>query len=358
MKRLHQIRQKIDAVDVQLLRLLSQRGKLAVSIAEIKKKKGRAVLVPSREQHIFDRIASLNHGPYKTSALLAIFREIISATRALEAPIRVCYLGPKATFTHMAAERFFGSSADFIPLPGIQSVFEEVAKHHDDYGVVPIENSTEGVVNHTLDMFSHSTLSVCGEVVLRVNHHLLSGLTDLKKVRWIYSHPHALAQCRNWLALNLPHARFREVDSTALAARKASLDRYSAAIASEIASRVYKIPILKTQIQDQSQNFTRFLVIGHHGAKKTGRDKTSIMFVARDEVGALYRILGVFARANVNLSKIESRPLKRRAWEYMFFADLDGHVEDGRIDRALKKVRRECSYFQLLGSYPVSRTFN
>lgn len=358
MKYLDQIRRQIDSIDEDLIRLLSKRGRLATEVGRIKKEKGKPIYVPSREKVVFDRIVSLNRGPYKTESLLAIFREIISATRALEAPIRVCYLGPEATFTHMAAEIYFGSSADFISLPGIQVIFEEVAKSHEDYGVVPIENSTEGVVNHTLDMFSHSTLSVCGEVVLRVNHHLLSGLTDLKRVKWIYSHPHALAQCRNWLALNLPHARFQEVDSTALAARKASLDRYSAAIASEIASRVYKIPILKTQIQDQSQNFTRFLVIGHHGAKKTGRDKTSILFVAHDEVGALYRILGVFARANVNLSKIESRPLKKRAWEYMFFADLDGHVEDGRIDRALKKVRRECSYFQLLGSYPVSRTFN
>ena len=227
-------------------------------------------------------------------------------------------------------------------------------KGHSDYGVVPIENTTEGVVSHTLDLFADFSLQVCAEVVVRVSHHLLSAQPDLKKIKKVYSHPHALAQCRQWLVLNIPQAFLKETESTAQAALKASHEKNTAAIASAIASSVYGLPIVKKEIQDQPHNFTRFLVIGNHAAGPTGRDKTSILFTIRDEVGGLHKVLAPLAEAGVNLTKIESRPLKKKAWEYMFFADLDGHMEEPLIAAALDEVKRKCVVFKIIGSYPKS----
>lgn len=351
-------RKKIDHIDSQILNLLSARGKLAKEIGYFKKSKGGAVYVPDREKLIFNRLSRINRGPYKTESILSIFREIISATRSLEAPLRITYLGPMATFTHMAAVKYFGSSAELTPANGISMIFEEVEKGHTDYGVVPIENTTEGVVSHTLDMFTSSTLKVCAEIVLKVTHHLLSVESGLKAIKEVYSHPHALAQCRGWLLTHLPQAKLREVESTARAAQIAACKRGAAAIASEIASSVYGLPILKKTIQDQSKNYTRFLVIGEHDSKPTGDDKTSILFIAKDEVGALYKILEPFYRQKVNLNKIESRPLKSKAWEYVFFVDIDGHYEDRRVAKTLELVKKKCALFQVLGSYPKSPILN
>lgn len=355
MKKLVQYRRRIDAVDRQILKLLSERGRVAKSIGRIKSGSGKTVHVPSREKHIYDRLVKLNKGPYKSEAVLSVFKEIVSATRALEAPLKVSYLGPKATFTHMAAVMHFGSQAEMVPAKGIQAIFRAVDRGTSDYGVVPIENSTEGVVSHTLDLFVDSPLKVCAEVVVRVSHHLLSGDPHLSRIKKVYSHPHALAQCRNWLLSKLPGVVLREVDSTALAAQKAVREKHSAAIASSIASSVYGLPILEKEIQDHSQNFTRFLVIGDHISNKTGHDKTSVLFTIRDEVGGLHKILAPLARARINLTKIESRPLKKKAWEYMFFVDLDGHIRENRIIRALESVKKKCVFFQVLGSYPKSR---
>ncbi|HBF13457.1 MAG TPA: prephenate dehydratase [Deltaproteobacteria bacterium] len=353
-EKIDQYRNKIDSIDDQILKLLSKRGECALAIGKLKGKEGAAIHVPAREKNIFDRLIQTNPGPYKPEGIQSIFREIISATRAVEAPVRVAFLGPEATFTHMAAVKYFGSSSQMLPVKSIQAIFEDVEKGHSDYGVVPIENSSEGVVSHTLDMFANSNLKVCGEMVLRVSHHLLSHETDLNAIKVVYSHPQALAQCRNWLANHLPHVVLKETESTAMAAKLAAEENGVAAIASEIAASVYQLPVLEQSIQDQTQNYTRFLVIGTHAAGKTGGDKTSILFVARDEVGALYKILGPLAKAKVNLSKIESRPLKKKAWEYMFFVDLDGHAEDKRIAKALEEVKKRCSIFKILGSYPKS----
>ncbi|MDO8519630.1 MAG: prephenate dehydratase [Deltaproteobacteria bacterium] len=354
MKSLEALRKKIDDIDSQILTLLSERGKVAQLIGKIKKEGAAAVHVPSREKKVFDRVAKANQGPYKTESVIAIFREIISATRALEAPLKISYLGPAATFTHMAAVSHFGSSAEMVPTSGIQAIFDDVEKGHSDYGVVPIENTTEGVVSHTLDLFADFSLQVCAEVVVRVSHHLLSAEADLQKIKKVYSHPHALAQCRMWLSRNIPHAVLKETESTAAAAQKAAHEKGAAAIASSIASSVYGLPIAKKEIQDQPHNFTRFLVIGSHAAEPTGRDKTSILFTIRDEVGGLHKVLAPLAEAGVNLTKIESRPLKKKAWEYMFFVDLDGHVNDSTISSALDQVKKMCVVFKIIGSYPKS----
>ncbi len=356
MSSLENLRTTIDKLDRQLLKLLSERGEAAKAIGEIKKLKGEAILVPSREQFIYDQLARLNKGPYNNGAILSIFREIISATRALEAPLKISYLGPQATFTNMAAVKLFGSSAEFVAEKGIANVFAEVERDRSDYGVVPIENSTEGVVNHTLDLFVDSSVKICGEIVLRIDQHLLSRQDDLKKIKVVYSHSQALAQCRRWLAENLPHAKLKEVESTALAAKKAVTEKNSAAIASELAASFYGLRIVKREIQDLVRNYTRFLVVGRHEVKKTGKDKTSILFVAKDKPGILFKILAPLAKAKINLTKIESRPLKKKAWEYMFFVDLDGHHDDPKIARALAQLEDLCSLFKVLGSYPLSRS--
>jgi chorismate mutase/prephenate dehydratase len=348
------LRERIDGLDRALLKLISRRGALAKRIGTIKKKRGEGVYVPSREKQIFDRLTKINDGPYRDASVFAIFREIISATRALEEPTRVAFLGPVATFTHMAAVRHFGSSATFCAQSGIAEVFSEVEKAHADYGVVPVENSTEGVVNYTLDKFVESDLKICSEIIIPVAHNLLSAEADLARVRRVYSHPQALSQCRQWLALNLPRAELKEADSTSSAARRIAREKGAAAIASRFAADMYGLNILASDIQDQVKNFTRFLVIGGQEAGRTGNDKTSLAFVAKDRAGVLYRLLRPLAEAKINLTKIESRPLKKRAWEYMFFVDLDGHVSERRIMKALAGLREECESFKILGSYPKS----
>ncbi|MBI2339970.1 MAG: prephenate dehydratase [Deltaproteobacteria bacterium] len=355
MNKIGRLRKKIDAIDRKMLALLSERGKVAQGIGKMKREKGAGVLVPSREQSIYDRLSRFNKGPYRREAVLSIFREIISATRALEAPLRISYLGPEATFTHMAAVRHFGSSAEFVPEAGIENIFAAVTRGESDFGVVPIENSTEGVVSHTLDLFVDSDLSISSEEVLKIAHHLLSREEGIGRIDRVYSHPHAIAQCRNWLMTHLPNVPVKEMESTAAAAKRAAGERHSAAIASEFASSRYGLPVRAREIQDQPQNFTRFLIIGRQPPRRTGRDKTSILFMTRDEVGILHQILGSFARQKINLTKIESRPLKKRAWEYMFFADLDGHLSERRIARALSEVQKKCTFFKILGSYPKSR---
>lgn len=355
LNRLKSIRARIDAVDRKILDLLCERGQAAQEIGRLKKAHRLPIHAPSREQIIYDRLGRLNHGPHKTESILSIFREIISATRALETPLKVSFLGPDATFTHMAAVQCFGLSADFVPETGIQNVFAEVEKKRSDAGVVPVENSTEGIISHTLDLFVDSPLRISSEIVLRIRHHLLSREEKLEKIRRVYSHPHALAQCRNYLLSHLPGAVLKEVDSTSAAAKKAASERGSAAIASELASSRYGTPIQARDIEDSTQNYTRFLVIGWQKASRTGRDKTSILFVTKDKPGILFQVLSPIARARINLSKIESRPLKRKAWEYMFFMDLDGHIEEKRVARALTAVERRCSFFKILGSYPKSR---
>ena len=348
------LRQQIDDVDLKILKLISDRGNLASEIGKLKHKDGKNILVPSREKLVLDRIIKNNPGPYKTEALLAIYRELISVTRALEAPLKISYLGPEATYTHMATSRYFGSSVDTIAETSILSIFEEVERGHTDYGVVPIENSTEGVVNLTLDQCVETSLKVCAEIILKITHCLLSK-EKLSNIKTVYSHPQALAQCRQWVARHLPKASVFETGSTTLAVIKALEEKGAAAIASEMASNVYKLPLLYKGVQDQHENYTRFWVMGHHDAQKTGHDKTSLLFIVSDKAGALHHILGPVAEAKINLTKIESRPLKKKAWQYVFFMDLEGHESDPKIAKVLPKIKKQCQFFKVLGSYPKSR---
>lgn len=352
--RIKNFRRQIDDIDARLLGLLSRRGALAKRIGALKKAAGSKVYVPAREKQILERLSKLNRGPFHDISLHAIFREVISATRALENPTNVAFLGPEATFTHMAAVAQFGLGAHFLPQVNIATVFSEVEKGHADFGVVPVENSTEGVVNYTLDKFVESDLKICSEIIITVAHHLLSLETDKAKIRRVYSHPQALAQCRGWLGLNLPGVELKETESTANAAKRVVGEPYAAAIASSFASDMFGLNVLVRNIQDQAKNFTRFLVIGREASDCTGDDKTSIVFIAKDQVGILYRLLKPLADAHVNLTKIESRPLKSKAWEYMFFVDMEGHLGDKKIQVALKKLQGKCEFFKILGSYPKS----
>jgi chorismate mutase/prephenate dehydratase len=346
-------RARIDDIDRQLLRLLNQRAELSLEIGRAKRESGEAVLVPEREQEILEELARLNPGPLSGGAVRSIWSEILSASRGLQRPFRVAYFGPQGTYTHLAALRHFGSSAEFLPVRGISEVFEEVERGRADVGVVPIENSSEGVVNHTLDGLIDSELLISGEASLEIHHNLLSLAANLDAVKRVFSHPQALAQCRGWLGRHLPDAEVVEMQSTSTAVEQAVLDTATAAVASELAGHLYRVPVLCDRIEDYANNVTRFLVMGRRAAGRTGRDKTSILFSIRDEVGTLYRILEPFATARLSLTKIESRPTRRRPWEYVFFVDFQGHRDDPVTQGVLAAVRERCLFLKVLGSYPV-----
>lgn len=351
-KSLQSHREKIDGLDAKILELLSKRGKEVQAIGRIKQKQGSSFHIPEREALVLQRLRRLNQGPFEARAIEGIFREVLSASLALEAPLKVAYLGPEATYTHLAAIRKFGIATQFLPQTTPREVFEEVVNSRVDYGIVPIENSTEGVVTHTLDLFMEFTLTICGEIQMEINHNLLSKAKDLSKIREVYAHPQALAQCRHWLEENLPKAALKPADSNAKGAQLAAKEKGAAAIASDYAAKLYHLGIVRKHIEDYPNNFTRFLVIGRRATSPTGCDKTSIMFSTKDEPGVLFRLLRPLADQKINLTKIESRPLKKRAWEYVFFIDLDGHQEDPEIREVLRQMENECSFFQVLGSYP------
>jgi len=358
MSSLAELRRKIDKIDEQLLKLLNQRAKIVRQIGKLKADKQVQPLAPEREREIYDRLERLNkelgaHFPQEGVAL--VFREIISASRSLEAPLQVAYLGPPATFTHMACMQHFGLSTGYVPVGSIREVFNEVERGRAQYGVVPIENSTEGVVNHTIDMFIDSPLKISGEVLQEVTHHLLSQSGKMDKIKRVYSHPHAIAQCRGWLEANLPGVPAREVYSTARAAELCKEEPAAAAIASELAARMYGLQVVKRRIEDNPNNFTRFLVIGLQSTPPSGHDKTSLMFSIKDRIGALYDMLRIFAEHGINLTKIESRPSKKKAWEYVFFVDLEGHADDPTVGRALDALKGQCLFIKILGSYPAAK---
>ncbi len=349
---IEEFRRKIDAIDSQILELLNRRAEIVVRVGEEKAKGNMAYHSPQREEEIIDRLTRENRGPFPGRGVKAVYREILSACLALEQALKVAYLGPQATFTHMACMKRFGLLAEYVPLRGIGEVFNEVGKGKADYGVVPVENSTEGVVSHTLDLFVDSDLTICGEVLMEVSHHLLSKGGEKGQIIKIYSHPHAIAQSRKWLETNMPSIALFEVASTAAAAELASQDETAAAIASELAGRLYDLKVVAARIEDSPYNFTRFLVIGQQPCSATGQDKTSILFTIRDRVGALYRMLEPFAQNQINLTKIESRPSRYRVWEYIFYVDFEGHVEDALVQAALERLREECLFLKVLGSYP------
>jgi len=356
LKEIEKLRKEIDDVDDKILELLNKRAGVVIEISHIKRNEKAKFYSPEREREILERLASLNKGPFPNDTLRVIYREILSASLSLEGPLKVSCLGPMATFTHLAALRHFGSSASFLPVESIRAVFDAVESGKAEFGVVPIENSNEGVISSTLDLFMDSDLKVSAEVMLEVSHNLLSKSGDKAKIRKIFSHPQATAQCRRWIESNLPGIPILESTSTAKAAELASQDDEAAAIASELAAKVYDLHFVEKNIGDSRHNFTRFLVISKEYPPKTGKDKTSIMFSIKDRPGALHDILYPFKKANINLTKIESRPSRRRAWDYIFFVDMEGHIDDKKVKKAIESIKDNCLYVKILGSYPYGGT--
>jgi chorismate mutase/prephenate dehydratase len=348
------LRKKIDKIDEHILELLSERARLSLSIGRAKSKRGVSVYVPDRENKIYKRLVALNKGPLSDDSLKAIYREIMSGSLRLEKPLEITYLGPPFTFTHLAALKKFGSSVEYVACNSITDIFVEVERNRADYGVVPIENSIEGAVNHTLDMLIDSPLKICSEVYLEISHNLLSKGSNLKKIKRVYSNLQVFGQCRLWLESNIPGVELREVSSTTKAAEIAVNDKNSAAIGSLMAARKYGLRVVAKSIEDVSHNITRFLVIGRTLTKPTKNDKTSIMFSVKDKIGALHDTLTPFKKNRINLTKIESRPSKRRHWEYYFFVDLEGHYEDKKVRKALLELKSECLHLKILGSYPIA----
>ncbi len=350
--RLAKLRKKVDSIDSRIVDLLAKRADVTKGIGGLKAKDSSSVYAPDREKYIYERILKLNKGEIPDDAMKAIYREIMSASLALERSLNIAYLGPELTFTHLAALKKFGSSLGYTGCNTIGDVFAEVEHSRSDYGVVPIENSIEGAVNHTLDMFVDSDLKICSEVYMEISHNLLSKVRNTSKIKKIYSNPQVFGQCRIWLESEAPHAELLEVSSTAKAARIVSESASSACIASLKAGEKYNLNVLARGIEDFSHNTTRFLVIGKRDANPTTGDKTSIMASIKDKVGALHDMLVPFKRHRINLTKIESRPSKIRPWEYYFFIDLEGHHSDKRVGRALADLKREAAYLKILGSYP------
>lgn len=360
MSKLPALRRRIDALDDRLLALLNERAGVvkAVYAEKLKQAKGGSVaaFVPGREAEILRRLSAKNKGPFPAEGIGPVYREVISACRSLETLPRVAFFGQPGSHTHQAAMGVFGSQAEFVPLVGIPGVFEEVEQGRCEFGLVPVENSTEGVINHTLDLFVDSTLKVCSEISPIIRNHLLSAGSDLRKVKRVLSHPQPLAQCRRWLAMNLPLAKQESASTTSVAAQMAAKDRSgrTAAIATELAARLYNLKTLARNIQDQSDNTTRFFVIGRTLAQPTGKDKTSVMLSIRDKVGALASVLKPFEKHKVNLTSIESRPSRRKAWDYYFFIDFHGHQDAPRVQRLLKDLGRQVAQLKVLGSYPAA----
>lgn len=350
---LDQLREAIDKTDDELLELLNRRARLVKEVGEAKKREGVAsYYVPERERAIIDRLKSNNSGPFPDGAVRPVFQEVISACLSMQAGVSVAYLGPEATFTHQAVKRHFGTSARSVPCGSITAVFDEVARGGVDHGVIPVENSTEGVVSHTLDSFIGSGLKISAEILVPIEQCLLvrRGLKE-SQIERVYSHPQALAQCRGWLQANLSNAALVDTASTADAARSAHSDPAGAAIAAELAARVYNLEVLRQPIQDKGDNATRFLVVGQHEPPPSGEDKTTVLMVLPDSAGALYEVLRPLSEAGINLTKIESRPSKKRAWDYIFFLDLDGHHEEPHIAKTLAQLAGHCQLLQVLGSY-------
>jgi chorismate mutase / prephenate dehydratase len=347
------LRKKIDQIDEKVVRLLNDRASVALRIGHDKRLNNEEIYVPSREQEILQRVSQLSrHGPLSEQAIRSVFREVIGACRSLEEPLKIAFFGVEASYSHLAAREKFGPIATFMSTASIGEVFQEVRQGRASFGVVPIENSTEGVVAHTLDLLVDSELRIADEIFLSIHHNLLSQSGRSEDIRKVVSHPQALAQCRNWLGRHLPKATVEEVASTAHAAIMAAGDPTAGAISSSLAREIYALQVVAANIEDQSTNITRFLVIGDKDSKPGKNDKTSLVFSVKDEPGVLHRMLEPFAKSRINLSKIESRPIKNKPWEYLFFLDLKGHKEEPRVKKAIKALEANCVFLKILGSYP------
>ena len=351
-KNLRKLRRQIDCIDKELISLLNNRAKVAWQIGKIKNIHGESPYSPERETEVINKATSLNKGPLTSSALESIYREIMSFSLSALGPLKVAYLGPKASFTHLAALKKFGSQVDFDASNSISDVFLKVEKGTADYGVIPIENSIEGAVSHSLDMFVDSDAKICSEITLDISHNLLANC-GRNKIRRIYSNPQVFGQCRLWLQENIPCAEQVEVSSTTRAAQIAKKEKNSACIASLLAAKVYGLNVLAKEIEDSPHNFTRFLVIGNTLVPPSQDTKTSLMFSIKDKVGALHDMLVPFKKYRINLTKIESRPSKKKAWDYYFFVDLEGHYKDKRVKKAVRELENKCTFLKVLGSYPI-----
>ncbi len=346
------IRNEIDSIDKQLVEMINRRAECAIEIGKRKTKDSKSIFAPEREVQVLSGVLRNNKGPLADKAISAIFREVISACRALEKPISVAYFGPAGSHTHMASILKFGDSTDFAACNTIPDVFNSVERRDTNYGVVPVENSTEGVINHTLDMFLLSDLRICAEINAPISHNLLSSGDDITQVKRVYSIGTAIAQCRNWLASHLPGVEVLEVSSTSKAAKMCEGYPSSAAIASVLAAKEYHLNVLADGIEDNPHNKTRFLVVGYSKPQPSGKDKTSVVYAVPHKAGSLYNSLRVFDNHGVNLTMIESRPTKQMPWEYIFFADCQGHEADDNLQAALKELDQMALFVRVLGSYP------
>ena len=351
---LDKLREQIDKLDHQLVKLLNERAQVVIEIGKLKNKTGGRVYSPDREKKVFERIVKVNQGPLPDKCLIAVWRELMSGSFFLERPLRIGYLGPGGSFSHTAAMLKFGQSVEYEPIADIRSIFDEVSKGHCDLGVVPIENTAGGGVIETLDALVDTDVKVCSEVLMTIRHCLLANCS-LEQVEKIYSKPEVFAQCRNWLSSTFEDTKTVAVASTAKAAQMAAEESDAAAIGSAIAAELYGLKVICENIEDVANNITRFLVISREDAKPTGEDKTAILFSTAHKAGALADVLEVFKRCEINLTNIESRPSKKRQWEYYFFVDFIGHHTDEAVQKAMDETRKHCLQLSILGSFPKAK---
>jgi chorismate mutase/prephenate dehydratase len=351
---LSELRDKIDAIDEQILQLINQRATCAIEVAKTKIAQGEqgTFYRPDRESLVLRRIMELNQGPLPDLTAVRFFRELMSACLALEKPMDIAFLGPEGTFTQQAVFKHFGHAVKTIPVTTINEIFSAVESDKCQFGVVPVENSTEGVISHTLDRFSTSPLQICGEVEIRVHQNLMGHITSLAEITEVYSHQQSLAQCRQWLDNHLPGVKLTAVSSNAEAARLASINRQTAAIAGVVAAEVYHLEIFESSIEDEPNNTTRFIIIGQQSPTPTGNDKTSLLVSTGNQPGALHKILEPFAKLGIGMVNIESRPSRQGLWDYLFFIDIEGHRDDAVVSQALDIVKDSVKMFRVLGSYP------
>jgi chorismate mutase/prephenate dehydratase len=351
---LTQLRHKIDGIDAQMVRLLNERAAVSLEVGKEKRKSNKGIYAADRERQVFDRIKALSKGPMPQGAFEAVYREIMSSSIALEKPLSIAYLGAEGSNSYAAATHKFGSQVEYRGRASIAEVFQSVETGECDYGVVPIENSVEGSVTPTADRLAESDLQVCAQVTIRISHNLLSK-EPLANIKKIYSNPQVLSQCRNWLLANMPPDRVKQISvaATTDGAKTASVEKGSAALASLECARIYGLNVLQANVQDVAHNATRFFIIGHQGTRSTGKDRTSLVFSIKDKPGILYKMLEPFAKNGINLTRIESRPIKKKAWDYFFFVDLEGHQDDQKVQKALNKLDGMCKFLKVLGSYPA-----
>ena len=346
------LRQQIDTLDAKIVEMLNERAKVVVEIGKIKQLTNVPIYAPDREKAVMDKVRRLNHGPLQDRCLEAVYRELMSGSFALEKPLKIGFLGPKGSFSHLASVRKFGSSVEHVPLTDIGMVFQEVARGHIDYGLVPVENSIGGGVVDTLDAFLHSSARICAEVLITIHHNLLAK-ESWEKVTKIYSKPEVFSQCRNWLSAMAKDLDVQPAASSSRAAEMAAQQDGVAAIGSSLAGELYGLHVLFENIEDNPDNVTRFFVISREGAKKSGEDKTAIMFTTAHKPGALAEVLDVFKENGINLTDIEKRPSKKVNWEYYFFIDAAGHADDMKV--AIEQAQKHCLQLTVLGSYPKAR---